>query len=115
MQPGRVLLIDENVTADALPIVRGLDPQVRMVTAGEAGLAHTPDADIFGYAVEHDMLIVTGNIKDFRPLVLRWLQSGGEFAGIIYVKPEHQKNAALIAQKLVELAARDLSNLEVFI
>jgi uncharacterized protein DUF5615 len=103
------------VTADALPIARGLDPQFRMITAAEAGLAHTPDADIFAYAVEHDAVIVTGNIKDFRPLVFRWLQSGGAFAGIIYIKPEHQKNAALIAQRLVELAARDLSNLEVFI
>jgi predicted nuclease of predicted toxin-antitoxin system len=108
-------LVDENVTTDALPIARGLDPQIRMVTAGEAGLSHTPDPDIFAYAVENNMVIITGNIKDFRPLVLRWLHSGGEFAGIIYIKPEHQKNAALIAQKLVELAARDLSNLEVFI
>lgn len=109
------LLADENVTADALSIARGLDPRVKIITAGEAGLAHTPDSVIFAYAVQHRQVIVTGNIRDYRPLVAKWLRSGHEFEGIIYIKPKHQKNAAHIARKLVELAYRELRNLEAFI
>jgi len=113
--PTHTLLADENVTVDALTIVSSLDRHVRIVRAGEAGLAHTPDPVIFAYAVQHRQVIVTGNIKDYRPLVAKWLQAGHEFEGIIYIKPEHQKNAAHIARKLVELAYRELRNLEVFI
>ncbi len=71
-------LADEHVDID---ITRGLRARgVDVLTVQEAGLAHTDDALILAFGLEHDRVIFTQD-ADF----LAWHQRGVPHAGIAYV------------------------------
>lgn len=81
----------------------------------DVDLGAAADPEIFAYAVRRGYVLVTGNIKDFRPLAVQWAQAGNEFPGIIFIRAEHQKNAALIASSLIRYAYQDMKNREAYV
>jgi len=75
------LLLDEHIWAYLADLLRkeGFD----VVHVCEVGLVATPDTEIFNYAIEQHLTIVTFNIRDFVSLGIQCFEEGKEHFGII--------------------------------
>lgn len=60
-----------------------------MAVVGDAELRALPDAELFRWAATRGRQIVTENIKDFRPLLLRAYTTGEAIAPLLLVSPRH--------------------------
>jgi predicted nuclease of predicted toxin-antitoxin system len=63
------LLIDENLTPELVKLARSRG--FRAVHVNEVNLRTLDDARVARYALEHDMILVTNNMADFRRLYIR--------------------------------------------
>ena len=75
------LLLDEQLSSAIAVQLRARGRDV--VTAAEAGLAGRPDPDVLAWATSDRRAVVTGNIRDFRPLHVASLTAGTQHFGIV--------------------------------
>ncbi|MGH3585355.1 MAG: DUF5615 family PIN-like protein [Pseudonocardia sp.] len=80
------LLLDEHYAAEIAERLRA-DGHDAMAVVAEPDLRALPDAEIFRWAAERGRRIVTENIKDFRPLLLRAYPGGDAVAPLLLVSP----------------------------
>jgi len=80
-------LIDENLSPSAARFlnqeyISQEDYGISIVPIQDRGLKTAKDSDIFNYAFEHDWIVVTANIKDFKRLAI----SGEIHPGIVFIE-----------------------------
>ena len=67
-----------------------------VAVAERADLRSMTDDDLFAWSAADHRWLVTENVKDFRPIMLRALQAGGITAGLLFtssrVFPRSRKN-----------------------
>lgn len=80
------LLLDEHYSAEIAERLRADGYDVTAVVA-DAELRALPDAELFRWAAGQGRRIVTENIKDFRPLLIRAYQTGESIAPLLLVSP----------------------------
>jgi hypothetical protein len=80
------LLLDEHYAAEIADrlCVDGYDI---VAVVGDAELRALPDTEIFRWAAGRGRRIVTENIKDFRPLLMRAYTTGEAIAPLLLVSP----------------------------
>jgi hypothetical protein len=49
--------------------------------------------------------MVTGNLKDFRPLVARCVEQGNDFPGAVWLQINRYRDVEAIIRKIIEVAA----------
>jgi hypothetical protein len=99
---------DDDVDGPAIRWARNLG--VAIVTSNEAGNTGEYDETHFSYAVNHDYVLVTGNIKDFEPLFYAYAVSGLDHPGIVFIRSEIRTSSGFIAEELqilFELGTRE--------
>jgi hypothetical protein len=67
------------------------------------GLEETEDFLIFQFALDHNHVIVTGNIFEFRQFQKELAAKGKITPGAIYVPGRYHKNTTLIVQRILEV------------
>jgi hypothetical protein len=82
----RRLLLDEHYGAEIADRLC-VDGHDVVAVVGNAGLRALPDAELFRWAAERGRRIVTENIKDFRPLLLRAYTTSEASAPLLLVSP----------------------------
>ena len=98
-----IYLLDENVKKPDVIIVRCESEGVVVIRVHQIGLNDTEDTEIFRYALEQGYIVVTGNIRDFRPQQKAWIEAGNEFPGVIYLSTVHYRNVEEIIRKILEV------------
>ena len=72
--------------------------------AERVDLRSRTDADIFAWAAAEKRWLLTGNVKDFRPIMLRALQAGGGMTGFLFTSsrafPRNRRNPEPLIQAL---------------
>jgi hypothetical protein len=70
--------------------------------AGHAGLRAMSDEEVFAWATAQRRWLLTENVKDFRPVLLRALQAGATVTGVLYTSsrgfPRSRKNPGPLIQ-----------------
>jgi predicted nuclease of predicted toxin-antitoxin system len=100
-----VFLLDENVHKPDKIIERCAEQGIEVFRVHQFGLNRTDDPIILDYALEHDLVFVTANIKDFREQTIEWMQESTKFAGVIFLQGEKHRNVEGIIRKIIEVAA----------
>ena len=100
-----VYLLDENVHKPDKIISRCEAEGVKVIRVHQVDLNQTDDIEIFRYAMANDLVVVTGNIRDFSPEQKRWIEEGNEFPGVIYLSTVHNRNVEDIIRKIIEVEA----------
>jgi hypothetical protein len=80
------LLLDEHYAAEIADKLC-VDGHDVVAVVGDAGLRALPDPELFRWAAEQGRRIVTENIKDFRPLLIRAYTTGDAIAPLLLVSP----------------------------
>ena len=80
------LLLDEHYAAEIAERLRS-DGHDVVAVVGDAELRALPDAELFRWAAGRGRRIVTENIKDFRPLLVRAYTTGEAIAPLLLVSP----------------------------
>ena len=99
-----VFLLDENVHHPDTIIQRCDQKGVEVVRVHQLGLDQTDDDIIFGHALEAGYVMVTGNLKDFRPLVTQHIAEGMDFPGAIWLQSTKYRDVEAIIHKIIEVA-----------
>ncbi len=98
-----IFLLDENVSnPDAIVSRCGVEG-IEVIRVHQVGLDQTDDVDIFRYAMVRGYIVVTGNIRDFRPEQKKWIEEGNAFPGAIYLSTVHYRNVEDIIRKIIEV------------
>ena len=97
-------LLDENVHSPDEIISRCEATGIRVIRVHQVELNRTDDDLIFWYAMERGYVIVTGNIRDFRPEQKKWIEAGNEFPGVIYLSTVHYRSVEQIIGRIIEVA-----------
>jgi predicted nuclease of predicted toxin-antitoxin system len=98
-------LLDENVTRPDKIIGRCEAEGIEVIRVHQIGLNETDDPEIFRYAMEQGYIVITGNIRDFRPEQKTWLEGGNEFPGVIYLSTVHYRNVEDIIRMIIAVEA----------
>jgi predicted nuclease of predicted toxin-antitoxin system len=98
-----VYLLDENVNKPDAIISRCEKEGIEVIRVHQIGLNQADDMHIFQYGMEQGYVLVTGNIRDFRPAQKQWIEEGNEFPGVIYLSTVHYRNVGDIIRKIVEV------------
>lgn len=89
------LALDEMFSPVLAAALRELGYDV-VAVAERTELRAMADAEVFAWAVSQRRWLVTENVKDFRPLLLRAIQSGTPAVGILFTSsrsfPRSRKN-----------------------
>lgn len=101
-QPGRVrLLLDEMFSPAIAVALRDLGHDV-LGLVERSELRAMTDEDVFAWAVTQGRWLLTENVKDFRPILLRALQADTAATGILYTSsrafPRSRKNPGPLIQ-----------------
>jgi predicted nuclease of predicted toxin-antitoxin system len=80
------LLLDEHYAVQIAERLRA-DGHDVVAVLEEAELRAQPDAELFRWAANQGLRIVTENIKDFRPLLTQVYTSGDSIAPLLLVNP----------------------------
>jgi len=80
------LLLDEHYSADIATALQDLGHDVLAVVA-DPELRGASDPELYRHAAANDRRIVTENVKDFRPLLLRAVATGAPVAPLLLVPP----------------------------
>jgi len=96
-----IYLLDENVNKPDAIITRCAALGIKVIRVHQIGLNDTEDAVIFRYALQRGYVVVTGNIRDFRPEQQRWLAAGHPFPGAIYLSSTHYRNIEAIIRQII--------------
>jgi predicted nuclease of predicted toxin-antitoxin system len=98
-----IFLLDENVSNPETIISRCGIERIEVIRVHQIGLDQTDDVDIFQYAMARGYIVVTGNIRDFRPEQMKWIEEGNAFPGAIYLSTVHYRNVEEIIRKIIEV------------
>lgn len=94
-QPACCLVLDEMFSPTIASALRDLGHDVVSV-AERADLRSMTDDDLFAWPIADHRWLVTENVKDFRPIMLRALQAGRVTAGLLFTSnrtfPRSRKN-----------------------
>ena len=94
-QPACCLVLDEMFSPTIASALRDLGHDVVSV-AERADLRSMTDDDLFAWSIADHRWLVTENVKDFRPIMLRALQAGRVTAGLLFTSsrtfPRSRKN-----------------------
>jgi predicted nuclease of predicted toxin-antitoxin system len=96
-------LLDENVHKPDTIVARCAAVEIDVIRVHQIDLDQTDDHEIFRYAMDHGFIVVTGNIRDFRPNQKWWIDQGNEFPGVIYLSTVHYRNVEAIVLKIIEV------------
>jgi hypothetical protein len=80
---GARLLLDEMFSPAIAAALRDLGHDVISV-AERADLRALTDDEVFAWATGNDRWLLTENVKDFRPILLRMLQAGSVTTGLLF-------------------------------
>ncbi len=97
------LVHDEMFSPTIAAALRDLGHDV-VAVAERAELRTMNDEEVFAWAISQGRWLVTENVKDFRPILLRALQADAITAGIVYTSnrsfPRSRKNPGPLVQAL---------------
>jgi Domain of unknown function (DUF5615) len=77
------LVLDEMFSPKIAAVLRGKGHAV-IAVAERVDLRAPTDDDLYAWAVSEQCWLLTENVKDFRPIMLRALQTGGATAGLLF-------------------------------
>jgi predicted nuclease of predicted toxin-antitoxin system len=98
-----IFLLDENVHKPDDIIARCEAQGIEVIRVHQINLNQTKDLVIFRYAIEQGYIVVTGNVRDFRPEQTAWLEAGNEFPGVIYLSWVHYRNVENIIRMIIKV------------
>jgi Domain of unknown function (DUF5615) len=97
------LLLDEMFSPAIAAALRDLGHDV-VAVAERAELRAIADEDVFAWAAAQSRWLLTENVKDFRPILLRALQADAATVGVLYTSsrtfPRSRKNPGPLIQAL---------------
>jgi hypothetical protein len=100
---GARLLLDEMFSPAIAAALRGLGDDV-IAVAERTELRAMTDEEVLAWAMTQRRWLVTENVKDFRPILLRTLQATTTTAGIVYTSsrtfPRSKKNPGPLIEAL---------------
>ena len=98
-----LLLLDEMFSPGIAAELRQLGHDV-LAVADRPDLRSKPDEEIFAWATAQKRWLLTENVKDFRPILLRALQAGPPGAGVLFTSsrtfPRSRKNPGPLVRAL---------------
>ncbi len=101
--PAARLLLDEMFSPAIATELRELGHDVAAV-ADRADLRSKADEDVFAWAAAERRWLLTENVKDFRPIMLRALQTGTPASGLLFTSsrsfPRSRKNPGPLIRSL---------------
>ena len=112
-EPARtnVYLTDENVDGPAIRLARWLGIEIiRDVDTDMPCDIQDYDQCLFDYAVRHEYVLITTNIRDFEPKFYAFAQTGKDHPGLILIRSEHRSSSYLIAEWLALWADENFTN-----
>jgi predicted nuclease of predicted toxin-antitoxin system len=102
-QPDLRLLVDEMFSPTIAAELRALGYDV-IAVADHADLRSKSDEEIFAWASAERRWLLTENVKDFRPIMLRALQAGSPGCGLLFTSsrafPRSRKNPGPLIRAL---------------
>lgn len=97
------LVLDEMFSPTVAVALRELGHDA-IAVAERADLRSMTDDDLFAWSAADHRWLVTENVKDFRPIMLRALQAGGTTAGLLFTSsrtfPRTRKNPGPLIEAL---------------
>jgi predicted nuclease of predicted toxin-antitoxin system len=97
------LLLDEMFSPAVAAELRALGHDV-IAIAGRPDLRSKPDEEVFAWASAEKRWLLTENVKDFRPIMLRALQAGPPGCGLLFTSsrafPRSRKNPGPLIRAL---------------
>ena len=97
------LLLDEMFSAAIAAALRDMGHDV-IAVAERSEMRAMTDEEVFAWAASQGRWLLTENVKDFRPLLLRALQADISTAGILYTSnrafPRSRKNPGPLIQAI---------------
>jgi predicted nuclease of predicted toxin-antitoxin system len=97
------LLLDEMFSPAIAAALRDFGHDV-VAVAEQGELRAMTDEDVFAWAATQGRWLVTENVKDFRPILLRALQTEATTTGVLYTSnrtfPRSRKNPGPLIQAL---------------
>jgi Domain of unknown function (DUF5615) len=97
------LVLDEMFSPAIAAALRGRGHDV-VAVAERAGLRSMTDDDLFAWSAAGHGWLLTENVKDFRPIMLRALLAGGTTTGLLFTSsrafPRSRKNPGPLIQAL---------------
>jgi hypothetical protein len=105
-------LLDENIHEPDYIIERCAEFDIEVVRVHQLDLDNTEDEVIFEFAMNAGYIIVTANVRDFRPLQTAWIEAEKVFPGVIYVSRNKYRNPDLIIQRIVEVESDPIEGSE---
>jgi hypothetical protein len=97
------LLVDEMFSPAIAAALRELGHDV-LAVAERGDLRAMTDEEIFAWAVGHKCWLLTENVKDFRPILLKALQAEVPASGVLFTSsrafPRSRKNPGPLIQAL---------------
>ena len=104
-------LLDENIAShDLIALCDAFDLNVARVH--ELELTRTDDDIIFEYAMEHNTIIVTANVRDFRKQHADWIKAGKSSPGIVLLQSTRHRNIFDIVETLLRVVNSYVPDLE---
>lgn len=97
------LLLDEMFSPTIAAVLRQRDHDV-VAVAESADLRAMADEDLFAWSAAQGRWLLTENVKDFRPIMLRALQTSGAMAGLLFTSsrafPRSRQNPGPLIEAL---------------
>jgi len=97
------LVLDEMFSPAIAAALRDLGQDV-IAVAERGELRAMSDDEVFAWATSHRRWLLTENVKDFRPILLRALQTDAATVGILYTSsrafPRSRKNPGPLIQAI---------------
>ena len=101
--PAALLLLDEMFSPVVAAALRNLGHDVTSI-AEQPALRAMTDEDVFAFAAAHGQWLLTENVKDFRPIMLRALSAGAPGGGLLFTSnrtfPRSRKNPGSLIRAL---------------
>jgi predicted nuclease of predicted toxin-antitoxin system len=102
-RPDVRLLLDEMFSPAVAAELRALGHDV-IAVADRPDLRSRSDAEVFAWASADERWLLTENVKDFRPIMLRALQAGSPCCGLLFTSgrafPRSRKNPGPLIRAL---------------
>jgi hypothetical protein len=97
------LLLDEMFSPKIADALRERGRKV-VAVAERADLRAMTDDDLYAWAAAQECWLLTENVKDFRPIMLRALQAGGATAGLLFTSgrtfPRSRQNPGPLVESI---------------
>jgi hypothetical protein len=101
-EPAR-LVLDEMFSPKIAEVLREREHDV-VAVAERVDLRSMSDDELFGWAVTDNRWLLTENVKDFRPILLRAMQGGGALTGLLFTSsrtfPRSRQNPGQLIEAL---------------